>query len=132
MIDLPTPMKDGVMFGPEWTYGKSMPAASYQSDSQIPRAELIDINNGWIDRVRSVAAQVTVPVQSRQAEFDHLWITDAQQVSGFGAAFSSAPGVDARLVPGAGLCIDFHQAGAGFQLGQLGFALKCCVQKRTP
>lgn len=69
MIDLPTPMKDSVMFGPEWTYDKSMPAASYPSNSQIPRAELIDINNGWIDRVRSVAAQVTVPVQSRQGEF---------------------------------------------------------------
>lgn len=130
MIDLPTPMKDSVMFGPEWTYDKSMPAASYPSNSQIPRAELIDINNGWIDRVRSVAAQVTVPVQSRQGEFDALWITDAQQVSDFGGAFSSAPRVDARLVAGAGHCIDFHRAAAGFQLGQLGFALECCIQER--
>ena len=115
MIDLPTPMKDSVMFGPQWTYEASMPAASYPSNSQIPRAELIDINNGWIDRVR---------------QFDALWITDAQQVSDFGGAFSSAPRVDARLVAGAGHCIDFHRAAAGFQLGQLGFALECCIQER--
>lgn len=131
MIDLPTPMKDGVMFGPQWTYDASMPAASYPSNSQIPRAELIDINNGWIDRVRSVAAQVTVPVQIRQAQFDALWITDAQQVIDFGAAFSSSPRVDARLVEGAGHCIDFHRAAAGFQLGQLGFALECCIKEKS-
>jgi pimeloyl-ACP methyl ester carboxylesterase len=129
MIDLPTPMKDSVMFGPEWTYEKSMPAASYPSNSEIPRAELIDINNGWVGRVRSVAARVTVPVQSRQGEFDALWITDAQQVTDFGAAFTSSPRVDARLVANTGHCIDFHLASAGFQLGQLGFALECCVRE---
>lgn len=129
MIDLPTPMKDSVMFGPPWTYDPSMPAASYPSNTEIPRAELIDINNGWIDKVRSVAGQVSVPVQSRQGEFDALWITDAQQVSDFGAAFTSSPRVDARLVAGTGHCIDFHRAAAGFQLGQLGFALECCVQE---
>lgn len=127
MIDLPTEMKDSVMFGPAWTFDPSMPAASYPSNTQIPRAELIDINNGWVDRVRSVAAQVEVPVQSRQGEFDHLWITDAQQVRDFGAAFTGAARVDARLVANAGHCIDFHRAAAGFQLGQLGFALECCI-----
>jgi pimeloyl-ACP methyl ester carboxylesterase len=131
MIDLPTPMKDGVMFGPEWTYDESMPVASYPSNAEIPRAELIDINNGWIERVRSISGKVSVPVQSRQAEFDHLWITDAQQVADFGAAFTSAPRVDARLVAGAGHCIDFHRAAAGFQLGQLGFALECCIRDET-
>ncbi len=131
MIDLPTPMKDGVMFGPPWTYSDSMPAASYPSNAQIPRAELIDINNGWIDRVRSVAGKVLVPVQSRQGEFDHLWITDAQQVSDFGAAFNSSPRMDARLVAGSGHCIDFHRAAAGFQLGQLGFALECCIRDES-
>ena len=64
MIDLPTPMKDGVMFGPAWTHDDAMPQASYPSNTLVPRAELIDINNGWIDRVRSVAVQVTVPVRS--------------------------------------------------------------------
>jgi pimeloyl-ACP methyl ester carboxylesterase len=128
MLDLPTPMKDSVMFGPDWTYDETMPQASYPSNAEVPRAELIDINNTWIERVRSVNGRVAVPVQSRQAQFDHLWITDAQQVSDFGASFSSSPWVDAQLVPSAGHCIDFHRPGAGFQLGQLGFALECCVQ----
>jgi pimeloyl-ACP methyl ester carboxylesterase len=127
MIDLPSPMKDGVMFGPEWTYAPSMPQASHPSDTQVPRAELIDINNGWIEKVKSVSAKVSVPVHHRQAEFDHLWITDAGQVRDFAAAFTSSPLVDCRLVPSAGHCIDFHLAGAGLQLSQLGFALECCV-----
>jgi pimeloyl-ACP methyl ester carboxylesterase len=128
VIELPSVMKDGVMFGPDWTYDTAvMPQASHASDTTIPRAELIDINNGWIDRVRSVAAKVAVPVQARQAEFDALWITDARQMADFGAAFSSAPLVDARLTGRAGHCIDFHRAGAALQLGQLGFALECCV-----
>jgi pimeloyl-ACP methyl ester carboxylesterase len=127
MIELPTPMKDSVMFGPAWTHDAAMPEASHPSDTQVPRAELIDINNGWIDRVRSVAAKVTVPVHSRQAEFDYLWITDEQQVRGFGDAFVSSARVDARLIWSAGHCIDFHRAGAGLQLSQLGFALECSV-----
>jgi pimeloyl-ACP methyl ester carboxylesterase len=128
MIDLPSPMKDSVMFGPAWTHDAAMPAASHPSDTAVPRAELIDINNGWVGRVRSVAAKVTVPVHSRQAEFDYLWITDEQQVKDFGAAFSSSPRVDARLVWSAGHCIDFHRAGAGLQLSQLGFALECSIR----
>ncbi|MDF1555071.1 MAG: alpha/beta fold hydrolase, partial [Deferrisomatales bacterium] len=85
MIDLPTAMKDQVMFGPEGTFGANMPAASYPSNAPCPRSELIDITSTWIARVREVAARVTVPVHSRQAEFDRLWITDAQQVADFGA-----------------------------------------------
>ncbi|HEV2637409.1 MAG TPA: alpha/beta hydrolase [Actinocrinis sp.] len=131
MIDLPSPMKDGVMFGPEWTYDEVMPEASHPSDTLIPRAELIDINNGWIGRVREVNARVTVPVQCRQGEFDRLWITDAQQMRDFGAAFTGAPRVDARLVASAGHCVDFHRAGAGLQLGQLGFALECAVREKS-
>jgi pimeloyl-ACP methyl ester carboxylesterase len=127
MIDLPVNMKDGVMFGPAWTYDTGMPQRSYPSNAPVPRAELIDITTTWIERVRSVAAQVTVPVYSRQAEFDHLWVTNAQQVSEFGAAFTASSHVDAQLVPSAGHCIDFHRQGAGFQLGELGFALQCCV-----
>ena len=131
MIDLPVNMKDGVMFGPAWTHDTGMPQRSYPSNAPVPRAELIDITTTWIERVRSVAAQVTVPVYSRQAEFDHLWVTNAQQVSEFGAAFTASPHVDAQLVPSAGHCIDFHRQGAGFQLGELSFALQCCISKAS-
>jgi hypothetical protein len=129
MIDLPVNMKDSVMFGPEWTYDAGMPQNSYPSNAPVLRADLIDITTTWIEQVRSVASKVTAPVHSRQGEFDYLWITDAQQVHDFGAAFTDSPRVDAQLVPSAGHCIDFHQAGAGFQLSQLGFALQCCVMK---
>lgn len=121
MIDLPTPLKDQVMFGPAGSYGDDMPAASYPSNVAVPRAELIDITSTWIDRVRDVNAKVSVPVHSRQAEFDALWITDAQQVSDFAASFTSSPRVDAKLELGTGHCIDFHLAGPAFQAGQLDF-----------
>lgn len=131
MIDLPVAMKDQVMFGPAGTYDTGMPQNSHPANAPVPRAELIDITTTWIARVRSEAAKVTVPVHSRQAEFDHLWMTDAQQVHDFGAAFTASPRVDAQLTPYAGHCIDFHRAGAGFQLSQLGFALECCVKKAS-
>jgi pimeloyl-ACP methyl ester carboxylesterase len=127
-VELPSPMKDFVMFGPEWTYREGMPAASHIADSPVPKAELLDITGGWIERVRSVAGQVTVPVHARQGEFDRLWITDEQQVTGFGAAFTAAPTVDAKLVRSSGHCIDFHRAAAAFHLEQLAFALACCIK----
>jgi pimeloyl-ACP methyl ester carboxylesterase len=131
MIDLPVAMKDQVMFGPDWTYDTGMPQNSHPANAPVPRAELIDITTTWIARVRSEAAKITVPVHSRQAEFDHLWVTDAQQVHDFGAAFTASPRVDAQLVASAGHCIDFHRPGAGFQLSQLGFALQCCVNNAS-
>jgi pimeloyl-ACP methyl ester carboxylesterase len=128
MVELPSPVKDFVMFGPEWTYREGMPAASHIADSPVPKAELLDITGGWIERVRSVAGQVTVPVHARQGEFDRLWITDEQQVTDFGAAFTAAPTVDAKLVRSSGHCIDFHRAAAAFHLEQLAFALACCIK----
>ncbi|MGI8679624.1 MAG: alpha/beta hydrolase [Jatrophihabitans sp.] len=128
MVELPSPMKDFVMFGPAWTYSDQMPTASHVADAPVPRAELLDITGGWIGRVTSIAAQIDVPVHARQGEFDKLWITDEQQVTNFGAAFTASPSVDARLVRSSGHCIDFHRAGAAFQLEQLAFALECCIK----
>lgn len=128
LVDMPGEVKDFVMFGPEWTHSDAMPKASHVADSPVPKAELIDITSTWISRVRATAAQVTVPVHSRQGEFDHLWITDAQQVAEFGAAFTGAPLVDAQLFRNSGHCIDFHRGARAFQLEQLAFALKCCIR----
>lgn len=128
MVELPSPMKDFVMFGPEWTYSDRMPTASHLADAPVPRAELLDITGGWINRVKSIAAEINVPVHARQGEFDKLWITDEEQVAGFGASFTASPSVDAQLVRSSGHCIDFHRAGAAFQLEQLAFALKCCIK----
>ncbi len=127
LVELPSPMKDFVMFGPEGTFRKEMPEASHIADTTVPRAELFDITGGWVDRVQSVAAKVGVPVHARQGEFDKLWITDQEQVDRFAAAFSGSPHVDARLVRSSGHCIDFHRPAAAFQLEQLAFALRCAI-----
>jgi pimeloyl-ACP methyl ester carboxylesterase len=131
-IDLPSPMKDQVMFGPAWTYTEGMPAASHPADAPVPRAELIDITTTWIARVRETAAQVSVPVFHRQGEFDALWVTDRGQVEQFGEAFTAAPSVDAGLQPGTGHCIDFHRQSAAFQLAELAFALRCAAPSKPP
>ncbi len=131
LIDLPHALKDGVMFGPAWTHVDGAPLASHAAHAPVPRAELIDITSTWPARVRSQAAAVTVPVHARQGEFDALWITDAEQARQFGAAFSGAPSVDAQLCMKAGHCIDFHHAGAAFQLEQLAFALRCALPTVT-
>jgi pimeloyl-ACP methyl ester carboxylesterase len=128
LVEVPAPVRDVVMFGPEWTYREPMPAASHVADALVPKAELLDITGGWIERVASVAGQVRVPVHSRQGRFDRLWINDEQQVADFAAAFASAPTVDARLVP-SGHCIDFHRYSAAFQLDQLAFALACGIRE---
>ena len=128
LVDMPGEIKDFVMFGPDWTHSDAMPEASHIADSRVPKAELLDITSSWIGRVRSTAAQVTVPVHSRQGEFDHLWITDAQQVADFGASFTRAPLADAQLFRHAGHCIDFHRGARAFQLEQLAFALRCCIR----
>jgi pimeloyl-ACP methyl ester carboxylesterase len=128
MVELPSELKDGVMFGPAWTFNADMPVSSHAADAPVPRAELIDITSTWGKRVRSLAANVAVPVHYRQAQFDRLWIVDEEQVKNFAAAFSGAPQVDARLFASAGHCIDFHRLGRAFQLDQLAFALRCAVK----
>lgn len=127
MIDLPTPMKDQVMFGPGPTCGPGMPAASHASNCPVPKTELLDITGGWVERRQEVCGRVAVPVHHRQGEFDALWVTDEAQVEQFRAGFTSAPSVDSRLQLGSGHCIDFHRPSLAFHLSQLSFALECAV-----
>lgn len=127
MIDLPTPMKDQVMFGPGPTCGPGMPAASHASNCPVPKTELLDITGGWVERREGVCGRVTVPVHHRQGEFDALWVTDEAQIEQFRAGFTSAPSVDSRLQLGSGHCIDFHRPSLSFHLSQLSFALECAV-----
>jgi pimeloyl-ACP methyl ester carboxylesterase len=128
-IELPSALKDQYMFGPTGTFDERiMPAASHISDAPAPRAELLDIVTGWPAAVNSLAREITVPVHYRQAEFDRLWVTDAEQVRLFAAAFAQANSVSAELYPQAGHCIDFHRVGEAFQFEQLAFALRCAVR----
>jgi pimeloyl-ACP methyl ester carboxylesterase len=122
MIDLPVPLKDQLMFGPPDTYDSAMPAASYPSNTLVPKAELLDITGAWIERRAETCAKVTVPVHHRSAEFDHLWVVDQSEVDAYSAGFTSAPSVDAQLQLAAGHCIDFHLPSDEFQNSQLEFA----------
>jgi pimeloyl-ACP methyl ester carboxylesterase len=132
LVELPSPIKDFLMFGPDWSYDEAMPAASHVADAPVPKAELLDITSTWISNLKETAAQVVVPVHARQGQFDHLWVTDDDQMEQFKATFTGAPIVDGRIVRNAGHCIDFHRLSRSFQLEQLAFALDCCVREPEP
>ncbi len=132
VVELPGQVKDFVMYGPDWTHTAAMPEAGHAADAPVPKAELLDITGGWIERMRAIAAEVNVPVHSRQGEYDHLWVTDNSEVAEFRSLFTASPWVDGRLVPNAGHCIDFHLAARAFQLEQLAFALECTLQAKRP
>lgn len=127
-VDLPSPMKDEVMFGPPGSYGPDMPEASHAADAPALRAELVDIVSTWHHDVRDVLGKIRIPVHYRQAEIDHLWIVDQGEVDGFAAALTEAARVDAAMVRGTGHCMDFHRVGPALQLQQLGFALQCAAE----
>jgi pimeloyl-ACP methyl ester carboxylesterase len=129
MIDLPVPMKDQLMFGPPETYDDAMPAASYPSNTLVPKAELLDITGGWIERRAETCAAVAVPVHHRSAEFDHLWVVSQDEVDEYRAGFTSAPTIDAQLQLGAGHCIDFHLPSDEFQNSQIAFAREAATVK---
>ncbi|RJL14822.1 alpha/beta hydrolase [Paracoccus siganidrum] len=121
-VELPGPVKDQVMFGPEGSYPPDMPAASHAAHRPVPLSELTDITGGWQDRLAGIAARIRVPVHYRQGEHERLWLVSAARVEDFARLFTASPQVDAELVPGAGHCIDYHLAGPAFQDEQLDFA----------
>lgn len=127
MVDLPGPVKDGVMFGPAGSYAPDMPAASHAADHAVPRPEILDIVNTWDDAVRGVAARIRVPLHYRQAQHDALWIVNPEEVSAFADAHGASPHRDAAMIPGTGHCMDFHRVGSALQVQQLGFALQCAA-----
>jgi pimeloyl-ACP methyl ester carboxylesterase len=126
-VTLPPPLKDIKMFGAPDTFDAGAPAASRCADAPAPRRELIAIVSVWHQRVHQVASRVTVPLHYRQAAQDQLWVVNAAEVAGFGAAFKRSPRVDTAIVAAAGHCIDFHRRGAAFQLEQLAFAMACAA-----
>lgn len=125
LVTLPVEMKDTVMFGPEGSMTDDMPEASHEANTTVPLSELFDVTSGWVERFPEVARTVEVPVHYRQAEFDHLWVTDLSTVEAFATAFRQSARVDAQITPGVGHCIDFHRISKSFQTQQLEFAGSC-------
>jgi len=128
LVEMPTPVKDQLMFSPRGAFDASMPAASHVANALCPRAELIDIVSAWRNDARKVLGKIAIPLHYRQAENDQLWIVDQKQVDGFARAASKAPRVDAAMMRATGHCMDFHRIGAALQVQQLGFALQCAIE----
>ena len=125
LVTMPPEIKDSVMFGPEGSYEADMPAAGHAANAPAPKQELLAITGAWHKAAHDVLCRITVPVQYRQAEFDRLWVVNDDEVQGFAKALSASSMVDARMVLGAGHCIDHHRIGPALHLQQLGFALEC-------
>ena len=125
LVDLPSELKDGVMFGPEGSFAADMPLASHIANTTAPKAELVDIVSTWQDNAPAILGAITVPVHYRQGEFDKLWIVDEGEVSAFAQALAKSPRVDAAMVKGYGHCLDFHRIGKDFHQQQLSFARQC-------
>ncbi|MBL0421928.1 alpha/beta hydrolase [Ramlibacter sp. AW1] len=124
-VEIPPPVKDFVMFGPQGSFDPKMVDASRAANTAAPKAELVDIVSTWQDQAPEVLGRIEVPVHYRQAEVDHLWIMSADEVEAFRRALKRSPRVDAAMVRGVGHCMDFHHVGRALQLQQLGFALEC-------
>lgn len=120
-VELPTPMKDQVMFGPPGTYPAEMPAASHIANTHVPRNELLDITGDYQERQAEIASRIRVPVHYRQGEHEKLWINGPKIIAAYGSLFVNSPKVDCAMVADAGHCIDFHHAGPAFQRSQLDF-----------
>ncbi len=127
-VEMPGPVKDQLMFGPEGSFAAVMPAASHVANAPVPKAELVDIVGGWQQQAAAISAEIRVPVHYRQAEHDRLWVVDQAEVDTFAARFTGAPRVDAAMVRDTGHCMDFHAVGAALHLQQLGFALQCAIE----
>lgn len=127
VIEIPQESKDALMYGPEGSFALDVQRAAHRADHPMPRQELLDIAFEWSRLLSESAPKVDVPVHYRQPEFDNLWVVNESEVQNFAQRFVKAPLVDARVMQGAGHCIDFHKLGAAFQLEQLAFALSCSV-----
>ena len=130
-MESPNDQKAARMFGPEWTRRGDMPEASYFTSVPVLTAELVETASNWQDTFREIAPNISVPVHLRQGEFEKLWITDAEQIAEFTADLTACPQVDAEIFPAAGHAIDYHRAGAAFQVQQLSFALNCAARHIT-
>lgn len=127
-VDLPSAVKDMVMFGPAGSFALSAPEASRAADAPAVRGELVDITSTWSGAVHGILGAIRVPVHYRQGEFDRLWIVDQAEIDTFANALTASPRVDAAMPRGAGHCMDFHRIGPALHAQQLGFALQCAAE----
>ncbi|MGE4324341.1 MAG: alpha/beta hydrolase [Sphingobium sp.] len=128
-VELPSDIKDKVMFGPPGSYAADMPAASRKADAPAVKPELLAITGWWHGAAAGILGAIGIPVHYRQAERDNLWIVSEDEIRGFAKALTASPLVDARMVARTGHCMDFHHVGPALHLQQLGFALECATRE---
>jgi len=124
-VEMPPPVKDALMFGPEGSFDVKLVRDSDIANAPAPKAELVDVVSTWSDKAKDVLGRIKVPVHYRQAEVDRLWVMNQGEVDGFIGALTNSPLVDGAMVRGTGHCMDFHHVGRALQLQQLAFALQC-------
>jgi pimeloyl-ACP methyl ester carboxylesterase len=127
-VEMPPPVKDMLMFGPEGSFDVKLVRDSDVANAPAPKAELVDIVSTWSGKARDVLSRIKVPVHYRQAEVDRLWVMNQGEVDGFVRALAHSPLVDGAMVRGTGHCMDFHHVGRALQLQQLAFALQCASE----
>lgn len=123
MVDRPSPVKDGVMFGSAGSHALRQPRGQSRGASDRDPRHRQHLGRRRARRGRAP----TRALHYRQAEHDALWIVSPEEVAAFANAHSASPHRDAAMIRGTGPCMDFHRVGAALQLQQLGFALRCAA-----
>ena len=83
--------------------------------------ERLEVVREWPALWRAVAPRVKVAVQLRLAEGEKIWMTGECVVRRMAAAFTSAPEVDAALLPEGGHLYEFHKRGPELVAAQVVF-----------
>jgi pimeloyl-ACP methyl ester carboxylesterase len=114
-----------IAFTPEAS-GTIRLAGTVGDEAATPSTDLLEIARSWPSDLPVLAAKVTVPVQYAIGERDKLWLVDATTADDIAGLFTSAPYVDAQVLPGVGHAVEHAGAlGRSHQLRQLSFALRC-------
>jgi pimeloyl-ACP methyl ester carboxylesterase len=128
-MEVSNDLMNALMFGPPGSYAENAPRMAALAHYPALFREVAEVCESWPTYSHDILAKVRVPVHYRQAEHDVLVRQEQGEVERVRLAFSNAPGVDAKMIKGAGHCIDFHHAGPAFQDEQIAFAIACSREK---
>jgi pimeloyl-ACP methyl ester carboxylesterase len=122
----------GVMYGPAWTFAPGTPEAATLAVSPMPRPELVEVYDRWIEQAPALASKITIPVQAGLAEFDHFWIPGKSTVDGFAALFTASPHVEADVLRSTGHNVEHHYLAEAWHRRVLAFTDLCALEAARP
>jgi pimeloyl-ACP methyl ester carboxylesterase len=123
--NIPVQARTALAFGQDGLFDNEMPELTSCSHAPSITSEARDVIENWLSILPEVALKITVPVHFRLGTQDGLWVMNDTTLSDFTAMLSSAPLIDAAILPGIGHCIDFHNSGPQFHRDQIEFAIGC-------